>query len=217
MIVELLEKEFGDRQIIIMTHDREWFAELRQQLDGASWNFKALMPYEKPNIGIRWSAKGSSFDEARAFLKTSPDSAGNTARKIMDVELSLRADRMKISLPYLHRERNDHRMAHDFLSQLISDGDKCFKQTESGKAKPYNDAVEAFREADRLILSWGNKASHSFDLVSKEAAKLIAACEKALEFFTCPKCEKPVYKLEDAGAELVQCQCGHLQWRYGKG
>lgn len=57
MIVQLLEKEFSDRQAIIMTHDREWYAELRQRFDGANWNFKALMPYEKPEIGIRWSEK----------------------------------------------------------------------------------------------------------------------------------------------------------------
>jgi energy-coupling factor transporter ATP-binding protein EcfA2 len=216
MIVELLEKEFAGRQIIIMTHEREWYAELRQQLDGASWNFKALRPYERPDIGIRWSEKAFSFDDARAFLKSAPDSAGNTARKIMDIELSFHAEQMKIRLPYLHRERNDHRMAHDFLSQLISDGEKCFKRMENGKAVPYIEAVKAFREADILLVSWGNKASHSFDLDSKEAAKLIAACEKALEFFICPKCKKAIHKLDDASAELVQCQCGDLQWRYGK-
>jgi hypothetical protein len=216
MIVELLEKEFKDRQIIVMTHDREWYAELRQQLDSATWRFKALRPYERPDVGIRWSDKEFSFDDARALLKTSPDSAGNTARKIMDIELSLHAEGMKVRLPYLHRERNDHRMAHDFLSQLISEGEKCFRKVEDGKAAPYPEAVEAFREADRLILSWGNKASHSFDLDAKEAAKLIGACEKALEFLTCPECHKPVHKADDKAAGMVQCQCGHLQWRYGK-
>jgi DNA-directed RNA polymerase subunit RPC12/RpoP len=216
MIVELLGKEFGDRQIIVMTHDREWYAELRYQLDGANWNFKALRPYERPDIGIRWSEKGSTFGEARAFLKSSPDSAGNTARKIMDIELAVRAERMKIRLPYLHRERNDHRMAHDFLSQIISDGEKCFKQQASGKHELYGEALEGFREADRLIVSWGNKSSHSFDIDTKEATKLIAACERALEFFTCPNCRTPVHKLDDARAELVQCQCGHLRWLYGK-
>jgi hypothetical protein len=199
-----------------MTHDREWFAELKHQLDGASWNFKALMPYETPEIGIRWSERTSTFDDARAFLKSSADSAGNTARKIMDIELALRAERMRVRLPYLHRERNDHRMAHDFLSQIISNADKCFQKLEAGKFVPYAKATEAFREADRLLVSWGNKASHSFDLDSKEAAKLIEECEKALEFFTCPECKKPIHKLEDTGVEIVQCQCGHLRWRYGK-
>lgn len=134
----------------------------------------------------------------------------------MDIELALRAAGMKIRLPYLHREHNDHRMAHDFLSQIISDAEKCFRKSEAEKFVPYPEAIEAFREADKLLVSWCNKASHSFDLDRKEAAQLIEACEKALGFFTCPECKKAVHKLEDSGAEIVQCQCGHLQWRYGK-
>jgi energy-coupling factor transporter ATP-binding protein EcfA2 len=216
MIVGLLEKEFSGRQVAILTHDREWYTELRHQLDGATWNFKALMPYQTPEIGIRWSAKTSTFDDARAQLKDTPDSAGNSARKIMDIELALRAEDIKVRLPYLHREKNDHRTAHDFLSRIISDGEKCFKKMGAKEHEPYTEAIEAFREADKLLVSWGNTASHSCDVVQKEAEKLITACEKALKFFDCPNCKKPVYKLDDTSAEFVQCQCGHLRWRYGK-
>lgn len=46
MVAELLKKEFSGRQIIIMTHDRDWYAELRQQLDQAAWRFHTLLPYE---------------------------------------------------------------------------------------------------------------------------------------------------------------------------
>ena len=41
------EKKFGVRQVVVLTHDREWYTELRQQLKGANWTFKALMPWEK--------------------------------------------------------------------------------------------------------------------------------------------------------------------------
>ena len=216
MIAELLDKDFSGRQVLIFTHDREWYTELRQQLDGASWIFKALMPYEKPEMGIRWSAKTFGFDDARAQLDDSPASAGNTARKIMDIELAMRAERLNVKLPYLHREKNDHRVAHDFLSQMISDGEKCFQKKGANGYEPYGEAIFAFRDADKSLVSWGNKSSHSFDIVRNESNKLISACEKGLEFFDCPKCNKPVYKLDDESAELVQCQCGYLRWRYGK-
>lgn len=216
MIVELLEKEFSGRQVVILTHDREWYTELRQQLDGGNWIFSTLMPYEKPEIGIRLSAKTSTFDDARALLKVSPDSAGNTARKIMDIELAIVAERVKVRLPYLYREKNDHRTAHDFLLQFISDGKKCFTKLGTKEHESYAEAIDALRDADKLLLSWGNRATHSFDVVKKEAEKLIEVCERALDFFGCSNCKKPVYKLDDTGAELVQCQCGQLRWRYGK-
>ena len=216
MLVELLEKEFDNRQILIFTHDREWYAELRQQLDPAKWEFKALVPYVSPEIGICWSAKHSAFGDARAQLKAAPEVAGNIARKIMDIDLSIRAQKLKLRLPYLRLEKNDHRMAHDFLSRLISDGPKCFMKKDGEQLKPHTEAVEAFREVDKLLMSWGNKASHTFDVVPNEAEKLINKCEAALQFFECSQCKKPVHKCEDANAGLVQCQCSTLQWRYGK-
>lgn len=216
MIVELLRTEFVNRQVIILTHDRDWYTELRQQLDDGSWSFRALFPYDTPETGIRWSHKSTTFDDARAHLDHRPDSAGNDARKIMDVELAIIAERLQIRLPYLRFEKNDRRVAHDFLERLTSDGQKCF-QTVSGKDTVVNQgAIEALKRADKLLVSWGNKASHSFDLVRPEAAKLIDECEKALACFRCSDCGKHVWFADASGAEWTQCQCGNLRWRYGK-
>ena len=217
MIVELLEREFGARQVVILTHDRDWYTELRQQLGDTAWTFKALLPYESPKIGIRWSHKTTTFDDARAQLKERPDSAGNDARKIMDCELALIAERLQIRLPYLRFDKNDRRMAHDFLERFISDGKKCF-QRRAGKDYVTNeDAIEALRMADLLLVSWGNRASHTFDVVQAEATKLIDACERALESFRCGSCGKRVWLANAEGTEWVQCQCGGVRWRYGKG
>lgn len=216
MVVDLLEKEFAERQVIVLTHDREWYTELRHQLDGKNWIFKTLLPYETPDIGIRWSHKTTTFDDARSHLKDRPDSAGNDARKIMDVELALIAERLQINFPYLRAEKNDKRMAHEFLERLVGNGAKCFQKRVEGNYVVHSDAIDALQKADRLIVSWANRASHTFDIVRPEAAKLIDACEKALEFFKCSSCGKNAWFAEAESAELVQCQCGEIRWRYGK-
>jgi energy-coupling factor transporter ATP-binding protein EcfA2 len=216
MIVQLLEDSFARRQVIIFTHDRDWYAELRQQLDDNRWRFKALLPYETPMLGIRWSHRTTTFDDARAHLKDRPDSAGNDARKIMDVELGLITERLQIRLPYLRGDRNDKRMWSDFLDRLTADGKKCF-QKRAGKEFPcHTDAVDLLNSAGKLLVSWGNKSSHSPDVMRPEAAKLIDACERALEAFKCASCTKPLWFADAGDAEWVQCQCGELRWRYGK-
>lgn len=217
MIVEVLEKEFGGQQVVILTHDREWYTELRQQLDDKNWVFKALLPYETPDLGIRWSHKTTTFDDARALLKERPDSAGNDARKIMDVEFALIAERLQIRLPYLRADKNDKRMAHDFLERFIADGKKCFQKKVGTDYDVHTDAIEAFDNADRLLVSWANRASHNIDVVAPEASKLIDTCEKALSFFKCPSCDKGVGFSNADVSEWVQCQCGQIRWRYGKG
>jgi energy-coupling factor transporter ATP-binding protein EcfA2 len=219
MIVEVLEKIFASRQLIIFTHDRDWFIELKQRLDG--WSFKALMPYETPALGIRWSAKSYGFDDARKFLTSDPDAAGNTARKIMDIELALFAEKLRIGLPYLHREKNDHRVAHEFLTQIIADGKKCLqrKKAPNDPKSEYeidNEGLDALIEADKLLVAWGNKASHTFDVVKSEATKLIDACEKALGILSCQACTKVIHRLDDPKSQVLQCGCGAIRWRYGK-
>lgn len=217
MIAQLLEEEFGSRQVIIMTHDREWFTELRQHLDNKHWTFKALLPYETPGLGIRWTHKTTKFSDARAHLNERPDSAGTDVRKIMDIELAFIAESLRIRLPYLRADKNDKRMAHDFLERFIADGEKCFQIRLGSDYEVYADAIAAFDNANRLLVSWANRASHTFELVRSEASKLIADCEKALEFFRCSSCDKCVWFTHADGPKCVQCSCGRIRWRYGKG
>jgi hypothetical protein len=217
MIVDLLKDQFAERQVIIFTHDRDWYAELRHQLDGKKWGFKALLPYETPELGIRWSERTNSFDDARANLKDRPDSAGNDARKIMDIELALVAERLQIRLPYLRGERNDHRMWSEFLERLIADGKKCLQKQTGAEFACDTARLQALDEAKRLLVSWGNRGSHSLDVVRAEAAKLIEACEKGLDAFQCGGCKQPLWMADAGNKEWVQCQCGQLRWRYGKG
>lgn len=216
MIVELLKEYFEKRQVVVLTHDREWYAELRHQLPEGEWQFKQLLHYETPEIGIRWSQSQSTFDEARAQLKDRPDSAGNDARKIMDVELPFIAQKLQLELPYQRYEKNDRRMAHEFLDRIINDAKKCFEIRTEANYSIHDEAIDAFRQADNLLQSWGNIASHSFDLVRPEASKLIEACEVSLEKMKCGSCKKKVWYAEVKNQELLQCQCGALRWRYGK-
>ena len=216
MIVELLKKDFDKRQVVILTHDRDWYTEMRHQLDEKHWVFKALLPYQTPNVGIRWSHKTTTFEDARAHLKDRPDSAANDARKIMDVELALIAERLRIRLPYLRGDKNDRRIAHEFLQRLVADGEKCFQKRSGDVYEGYTDALEALDAARRRLESWGNRGSHSFDVEPAEASKLIDICETALDSFKCTACSKNLWFADSAGPEWVQCGCGQMRWRYGK-
>ena len=77
-------------------------------------------------------------------------------------------------------------------------------------------SIDACRKADQLLVSWGNRGSHTFDVVKSEATKLIDACEIAIASFRCASCDRNVWRLDDKQSELVQCQCGNMRWRYGK-
>lgn len=216
MIAEVLEKEFPDKQVIIFTHDRDWYMDLRTQLDPTVWRFKSLLPWKSPEKGIQWSHSTNTFDDARSLLKIRPDSAGNDARKIMDVEFALIAEKLQIKFPYLRGEKNDKRMAFDFLQRIISAGKKCFQIENSGNYQKYDEALKKIEISSGLLSSWGNRASHTNDLVTAEAEKLIHACEAALDVFTCSSCKTRVWYAAVSNLKLTQCKCSSLRWCYGK-
>jgi hypothetical protein len=130
----------------------------------------------------------------------------------MDVELALIAERLRISLPYMRAERNDKRTAHEFLERFIADSRRNFQRKNGEDYQVYSDGINALRDADRLLSSWANRASHTFDLVRPEAEKLIDACEKAIAAFKCSSCGKEVWF---AGtAKWFQCQCSGIRWKH---
>lgn len=216
MIAELLKEHFGGRQVILLTHDREWYTELRAQLDSAKWMQRTLIPWESPEIGIRWSDRKSALRDAKALLDSHPDAAANEARKAMDVELPIIAEKVQMRCVYLRGEKNDRRTAHEFLDRLISQSGKCFEKRVGQCFEINTAAITDLERADSLLTTWGNRGSHGYDVTRSEAKTLITACQGALDVFKCSVCQKPVWYTEASNQELVQCQCGEIRWRYGK-
>lgn len=212
MVAEVLKAKFSDRQIILLTHDREWYAELRHQLGKSDWRFKRLLPYENPTVGIRWSDSATNFEEARKHLFVRPDIAANEARKIMDTECALIAESLELTLPYRRGEKNDHREAHQFLERLIADGKKRLKKFDGKYAIVDTAGLAMLEHADGLLLSWGNRGSHTENVEPAEAEKLLQACEDALGVFECANCGKPIWRMVDKSSSMRQCQCGQLRW-----
>lgn len=212
MVVDLLEAEFSDRQVILFTHDRDWFVDLRQQLAGSDWAFRSLLPYSNPEEGIRWSDRTGTMDDARAYLKSRPDTAANEARKAMDVELARHCERLGIRLPFARGARNDRRTAYEFLQELISEGKKRFQTSESGAYEAHEEAISAFEAAEKLLVTWANRGSHTEDVTKSEAERLIDTCADALDALACSSCERPV-SFAETTAGRKQCKCGTLRWK----
>ncbi|MCP9816372.1 AAA family ATPase [Synechococcus sp. GreenBA-s] len=216
MLADVLVNHFSDRQVLLLTHDRDWFAELRQMLPASDWTFQTLLPYDSPALGIRWSSTGSSFDDARALLAARPDSAGNDARKIMDSQMMLLAERLQLHLPFVRGEKNEMRMAHTLLEYLVPATKKCLKLKAGQQHVAHKDAVTFLEDAAKRLAAWGNRASHTHDVVRPEAESLITSCETALAAFLCTECKKQVWRAEVKASNFLQCECGTLRWRYGK-
>jgi len=215
MLAKVFLEDFTNRQVIVLTHDREWYSELRARLPAKDWGFLALKPWNDPILGIQWSQSKETLDDARTLIDINPTSAGNRARAIMDTQMSIAAEKLFIPVQYARGDRNDHRTCIEFLERIISIATKALRKKQDDSWLVYPDPVDNFIEARNLLISWGNRASHTGQLTNTEAEELIEVCEKALGNFRCTDCGDPIWIADQKSRKRLQCSCGTMQWRYG--
>lgn len=214
MVSMLLQKELAQRQVLLFTHDREWFSELSSILDTAQWEFFTLKKWVSPVEGIEVLPTTYTFDETEAMLVTHVNSVGNMVRAIMDTELPRCAQKLRLKMLYLQGHANDKRMAVDFLNELISEGNIRFQINNNSSWKIHKKAINSWEESKRLLIGWANRASHGGSLSQTEAKELIDACKGALSYFKCsePNCQRKAVWALDAG-DYVRCDCGNIRWK----
>ncbi len=208
----LLQTYFSARQIILFTHDREWYFELQRLLTPKDWSFHRLRPYATPAVGIAFADHGMDIASAKARAKTEPEEALGNIRRIMDVALSEIAERIGLLLPHLRGDENDHRTAGQFLVALERAATRSFKK-KSGEVYVQNaEALSAIKKTKPQLALWGNRGTHTFSGSTTEAEELIEGCEAVISAFTCESCRMPLGDYEAKGGK-VECRCGALQWR----
>lgn len=215
MLVKVFLQDFANRQVLLFTHDREWYSELRTRLPDNAWVFRKLKPWSDPIQGTQWLDVHGGFDDARRLLDVKPEAAGNEVRKVMDVELAKIAERLRVELPFQRGDRNDHRTGHEFLEKLISLGKTQFQRRNGKQYEPNSDPLKAWEECLSLLVSWANRASHGGSLTLVEAKELLTLSESVIASFRCSDCNDWVWAADQSSRERNQCSCGGLRWVYG--
>ncbi len=215
-VTDLLAKEFGERQTILFTHDREWFTELSMLLPAKVWKRLVLRPWNEPAIGMQWSTSQFAFDDARAFIDSSPELAGNCVRQIMDTQTAIAAEKLMVRMPYARGDRNDHRTCVEFLGYIISAAKKSLKKKNAGgEYVPYVEPIGYWNDARNRLIVRADRGSHTGTLVADEVEDLIGICEVSANSFRCTECGDFVWVAEQKNKEFLQCSCGTTIWKYG--
>ena len=117
---DLLIEKFSHYQIILMTHERNWFDLVRHLVKGKGWNVNT----------IKWDDnKGAYIDEPIKNLKERIESKiaaseieglGNDIRKYLEQFLKQIAYKLDVRVKFRFNDKNENRMAHDLLSDMES-------------------------------------------------------------------------------------------------
>jgi energy-coupling factor transporter ATP-binding protein EcfA2 len=198
---DLLLEKFSDFQIILLTHEVNWFEYVRNAVKSKNWLIKT----------IKWTdIKGSHFDEkpenlkAKIELKISnndSDKLGNEIREYLEGTLKLIANNLEVKLKFQFNEKNEDRMAFELLTETKS---------RISKSTAFSTHNALFDRALNSIFI-GNKDSHDSKYIpSMGDFKAFWKDVQDIEnLFFCDNCNTPVHlKYYDEANKNIKCKCG---------
>lgn len=205
---DLLLEKFADYQIILLTHERQWFEYVRSIVKGKNWLVNE----------IRWSeANGTHIDESDADLRqkieakianNAEDDLGNNIRVYLERLVKHVAFNLKVKVAFQYNDENENRMCYEMLSELKG------KLSKSSAHFAIHDAL-----LDRAMNSIfiGNKDSHDGNYKPsmgdlKAFWKDVQDIENLFLCTGCKKCVSTAYY--DAGTKKIKCKCGSIAYSW---
>ena len=114
-LLRLIKEQFGDWQIILLTHERLWFELIQKELSQSGWLFKEVK-WDADN-GIQLSP---SATDLRVLIeqKRNKYDVSNDIRKLLEASLKEICQALEVKLPFRFNDKNERRMSGELLSEL---------------------------------------------------------------------------------------------------
>src|ERR1035437_1276886 len=206
---DLLFEKFNDWQIILLTHEEEWYQYVKQLAKKNSWLITE----------IKWSdIKGTYLEENTGELKELIEKSiatgeitfiGNPIRKYLERILKDICYNLDVKVSFRFNEVNEKRMPDELLCELKA---KINKHSAELKLK--------ISVLDRIASSafLGNLLSHD-NLFKPKIGDIIAFWKDILEFekiFICqePSCKNPKVSVKNYDSVKKKIRCGCDSTKY---
>jgi len=208
---DLVFEKFSNYQIILLTHEEEWFSYIRQLAKKRSWAINE----------IKWTEdRGTYLEESPGDLKklietsianNSIEFLGNPIRKYLEQKLKDICLNLDVKVSFKFNDVNEKRMPDELLNDLKA---KINKYSSELKAKmPVVDRV-----MDSSLL--GNLLSHD-NPFNPKMGDLKSFWDDVIQFekiFYCQEstCKKPKVSLKnyDNVAKAIRCGCGVTKYEW---
>jgi hypothetical protein len=211
--IRLLINKFSEYQIILLTHEKDFFDIASSEAKRKNWLITSLS----------WTAeKGTSFETPLVDLRTkieekfkakNIDGLGNDIRRYAERQLKQIAYNLEAGLAFRFNDRNEERMMNELLSAVQG---SIIKKSQTDLKTKNN--IDSLLASPILI---GNKTSH--DNTFKENINDLEVfwedVKKLIKTFYCSedKCKTFVaMKNFDTVKNMIRCNCGNVSYEWKK-
>lgn len=206
---DLLLEKFSDYQIILLTHERDWFDIIKQEVKGKNWLVNSVKWSERRGTYLDEPPKDLKERIIQKFEDSDIDDLGNMIRRYFEGSLMDINAALKVKMQFRKNDRNESRMVNELVTALRKHVNAKMK-LESDKKKKIDNVVSS-----NMI---GNISSHDRS-VTLSRGDLKAYWNYVMDFealFVCSDCgtfASSQYSQEKHGK--IKCKCGNLEYDWG--
>ncbi len=201
----LLVEKFADYQILLLTHEEDWFEFIARMVKGKGWKIHNIKWEVNQGASIEIPLTDVKAKIEHKLTNKDKDGLGNLIRKYLEGILKDISYSLEVSVKFRFNDKNESRMSNELLSEIRSHINKKLPEI---KEHP----IFGRLEASNFL---GNKTSHDNDF-QESIPDLQAFYDDviALEaLFICDKCKKLVaVTYLDTVNGKIRCSCGNINY-----
>ena len=209
---ELLLEKSKHFQIILLTHEFEWFKNFVKPLvKGKGWLIKEISWNEDDGTGLKLSSNGNEERINELLAEGNTDVVGNLMRRFCENKFKQIAHNIQAKFAFKYGDDNEHRMLDELFSRIRSQINE-----QSPELKGYSTLFDRIQNSSLLT----NSASHDNELNFK-IADLKAMWFDFKEFinlFYCQEndCKKQevAMRFHDNVEKIIRCGCGKTKYEW---
>jgi len=206
---QLLTGEFSDYQILLLTHEQEFFELVSSEVKGKGWLIRRFVWSEDNGSSIEHGVADLRERIQNKFRDKNIDGLGNDMRIYTERVMKEISNNIDAQVAFRYNEHNEKRMASELLDAVHS--------RVSRKGSGLKEIADIPR-LKRMPMFIANIASHDskFNAGVEDLAVMWEGICETIGTFYCNDCETIIStKYFDSVESKIRCKCGNLayDWR----
>lgn len=201
----LLTSKFSDYQIILLTHEREFYELISSEVKSKGWLLQDIHWNSTNGTVLKTPLIDYKSQIEEKFSNRDTNDLGNLIRKYLERQLKIIANELEAKVAFRFNEINEKRMAPELLDSV------------QGKLKASSElkALAEIPKIQGMPMLLGNTTSHDneFQESIEDLEVMWEDVRKLIHCFFCTDCNKFIStKYYDSVEKKIRCGCGKLKY-----
>ena len=207
---QLLANKFSDYQIILLTHEKEFFQLVSSEVKSKGWLLNNFKWSKEAGTGIQKGLADIKERIGKKIEEKNIDGLGNDIRVYTEKVMKYVACELEAKVAYRNNDINEKRMAPELLDAVQSKLSKASKELKT---------IADIPKIKGMPMFLGNTTSHDNDFQEsiEDLDAIWEDIKKLIHCFYCPNCDKFIsLKYFDNVEKKIRCGCANLKYEWKK-